>query len=193
MPHIIRLMTDPAQNYQTIQPVSTEGLEDLFQPSENHFETVDSHLVLSDSHLVLTVAEASVHLRMPVSTLYRRIRAGKFKTITGPDGALRIILSNENQVILTDSHSENQNVEVILTDSHCENQSEQSELARFLELLAEKDRRLEAATYRVGFLESQLSERQKEIEERDVAIKLLTDSQHKPSRWAQFKKWFLGQ
>ncbi len=45
---------------------------------------------------------------------------------------------------------------------------------------------LEGATYRIGYLEAQLAER-------DVQIKLLTDSQHKPSQWARFKKWFLGQ
>jgi excisionase family DNA binding protein len=43
---------------------------------------------------------------------------------------------------------------------------------------------LEAASYRIGYLESKL-------EERDLAIKLLIDSQHKPSWWSKFASWFL--
>jgi hypothetical protein len=46
--------------------------------------------------------------------------------------------------------------------------------------------KLEAANYRIGWLESQLLEREKDI-------KLLTDSQHKDSWWAGFKKWFFGR
>ena len=46
-------------------------------------------------------------------------------------------------------------------------------------------RKLEGATYRIGYLEAQLeAERQQ--------VKLLTDSQHKPSWWSKFKSWFLG-
>jgi len=42
---------------------------------------------------------------------------------------------------------------------------------------------LEAATYRIGWLESQLQDREKEV-------KLLTDSQHKAGWWARFSSWF---
>ncbi len=46
-------------------------------------------------------------------------------------------------------------------------------------------RKLEGATYRIGYLEAQLeAERQQ--------VKLLTDSLHKPSWWSKFKSWFLG-
>jgi hypothetical protein len=44
-------------------------------------------------------------------------------------------------------------------------------------------RKLEGATYRIGWLESQLQEREREI-------KLLTDNQHKPGWWAKFSTWF---
>lgn len=45
---------------------------------------------------------------------------------------------------------------------------------------------LQGATYRNGYLESKL-------EERDNAIKLLTDSKHKRSGWSRFWSWFTGQ
>ncbi|MBX9724802.1 MAG: helix-turn-helix domain-containing protein [Candidatus Obscuribacterales bacterium] len=53
--------------------------------------------------------------------------------------------------------------------------------------LVEISHKLEHATYRNGWLEAKLEEVQKE---RDQAIKLLTDSQHKPSWWAKFSSWF---
>jgi hypothetical protein len=49
---------------------------------------------------------------------------------------------------------------------------------------------IQALTYRNGYLESQLSEREKDIIERDERMKLLTDSQHKPGWWAKFSSWF---
>jgi len=43
--------------------------------------------------------------------------------------------------------------------------------------------KLEGASYRIGYLESKL-------EEKNSQIKLLTDSQHKPGWWAKFSSWF---
>jgi len=58
-------------------------------------------------------------------------------------------------------------------------------LTPLVELLEKKDRELEAASYRIGYLEAQLeTERQQ--------VKLLTDSQHKLSWWTKFISWFMG-
>lgn len=52
--------------------------------------------------------------------------------------------------------------------------------------LTDAQKELQGAVWRNGYLESQLeNERQQ--------IKLLTDSQHKGSWWAGFKKWFVWQ
>jgi excisionase family DNA binding protein len=49
--------------------------------------------------------------------------------------------------------------------------------------LDSRDHHLQAANYRIGYLEAQLeAERQQ--------VKLLTDSQHKPGWWARFSSWF---
>lgn len=188
-------MNATARDFNSL-PADTNGLEDIFDVSEIP-ETSDSQSGPGENHLILTVAEASAHLKMPLSTMYRRVRAGKFKTVNGEDGTVRIILPlkfpSENQngeVILTDSHCENQNGEVILNDSHDENHFHTTEpppdLGALIGLLNDRDHKLEAASYRIGYLESQL-------EERDRAIKLLTDSQHKPSWWTKFASWFMGR
>jgi hypothetical protein len=52
--------------------------------------------------------------------------------------------------------------------------------------VAELLRKLEGATYRIGYLESKLEDREKEI-------KLLTDSQHKAAWWKRFYTWFIGR
>lgn len=61
-----------------------------------------------------------------------------------------------------------------------------SDLDRLLTVIQEKDRQLQAATFRNGYLEAQL-------EGRDKEIKLLTDSQHKPAGWRRFWSWFTGR
>lgn len=192
-------MSDTARDILDFQPASTEGLEEIYECTENHVESLDSRLVL-------TASEASAYLRMPLSTIYRRIKSAKFETRLGDDGVLRIILpvenAGDNRAVLTDPAGENQNEPPILGSSHDENQNEPTILAdsprdnqttsavsnaefqTLLAIIADKDSRLEAATYRVGYLEAQL-------EGRDREIKLLTDSQHKPTWWQQFKAFFI--
>ena len=202
-------MNATARDFNSL-PADTNGFEEIFDVSEipeNNDSHSDSQPGLSENHLILTVAEASANMRIPLSTMYRRVRAGKFKTVNAEDGTVRIILpqiiQSENHLVLTDSHSENQNGKVILSDSHSENQdgevilsdshsenqvksTEHShDLGALIGLLNDRDHKLEAASYRIGYLESQL-------EERDRAIKLLTDSQHQPSWWTKFKSWFMG-
>lgn len=61
-----------------------------------------------------------------------------------------------------------------------------SDLDKLLTVIHEKDRQLQAATFRNGYLEAQLEAKEREI-------KLLTDSQHKPSFWKGFWSWFTGR
>lgn len=180
-------MSDTARDILDFQPASTEGLEEFYECTENHIESLDSRLVL-------TASEASSHLRMPLSTIYRRIKAAKFETRLGDDGVLRIILpvenTGDNQPVLTNPANGNQNEPTITSDSHAENHTasvvSNADFQSLLAIIADKDSKLEAATYRVGYLEAQL-------EGRDREIKLLTDSQHKPSWWQRFKQLFVKQ
>ena len=56
-----------------------------------------------------------------------------------------------------------------------------------------KDKRLRRE-YNITLEErNKLEEFQKDIEQRDNQIKLLTDSQHKPAWWRRFGAWFIGR
>lgn len=61
-----------------------------------------------------------------------------------------------------------------------------SDLDKLLTLIQEKDRQLQAATFRNGYLEAQLEGKEREI-------KLLTDSQHKTAGWRKLWSWFTGR
>lgn len=181
-------MSDTARDIQTVETISTDGMDDLYSQVENQQES-------PDSRLVLTVAEASARLGIPISTMYRRIRAGKFNTTHGEDGAVRIVIEQgnlpENHVVTAFGVVENQIDALNATDSLVspnENQhlqvSQNSDLMALLRLMAEKDKKLEAANFRLGYLESQL-------EGKDREIKLLTDSQPKPTFWQLLKAFFV--
>lgn len=59
-------------------------------------------------------------------------------------------------------------------------------IAAYKEQIKELQNKLDAAAYRLGYLEH---ERETHVEQ----IKLLTDSQHEPGWWARFTKWCAGQ
>ena len=149
-------MSLPAEKASSI--VTSDGLDDLFTASQ----------------LILTVPEASKQLGIPQSTLYRHIKAGKYKTVRTKDDVVRIIIDGESQV--TDSED-------------CEEANNTTETAILIESQSDSELRelrskLEAATYRVGYLEAKL-------EEREVQIRLLTDSQReKRSIWSRLQDFF---
>ncbi len=60
-----------------------------------------------------------------------------------------------------------------------------------VEIVQELLKKVEALTYRNGYLESQVAERDRQIESHENQIKLLTDSQHKRGWWARFVSWFV--
>jgi hypothetical protein len=58
-----------------------------------------------------------------------------------------------------------------------------------LEIIQELMQKLEGANYRIGWLESQIREREADLHE----LKLLVDSQHKATWWQRFKQVFVKQ
>lgn len=60
-----------------------------------------------------------------------------------------------------------------------------SELERLLDVIQKQSEKLEAANYRIGFLEAQTSNYEQQV-------KLLTDSRHKRGHWSRFWSWFTG-
>ncbi|MGH2505921.1 MAG: helix-turn-helix domain-containing protein [Ktedonobacteraceae bacterium] len=183
-------MNDTARDYQTIEPAAIDGLEDLFGRSEtlSHgqipAETVEIPAETNEIPQCLTVSELVKRSGIPRSTVYRHVRSGKYETVRGPDGKLRIPLrKNEIPVlsheILDDTLTDTVSHDEILAETRNGTTAANVDVADLL-------RKLEGATYRIGYLEAQLEAERSQV-------KLLTDSLHKPSRWAQFKKWFFGQ
>lgn len=180
-------MSDTARDYQTLPATTTEGLEDLFETNETMShrgiltETVEILGETNETPECLTVSELVRHLGIPRSTVYRHIRSGKYQTVRGPDGKVRIpVRQNEIPILSHETSRETGNETMsqreILTETNNETTTGTVDVADLL-------RKLEGATYRIGYLEAQLeAERQQ--------VKLLTDSQHKPSWLYRFRSWF---
>jgi hypothetical protein len=193
-------MSDTARDYQTIDAAATEGLEDLFvEVSEVQLHAVAQapnavETLLDATPRSCTVKEASELLSVPTSTIYRRIKAGKYPVVGSDETGAQII---KVQLRATANAAEGQ-LHAVASQSNAVEaqlhavaaQSEYFERSNYsVAALIEMSQKLEAANYRIGWLESQVREREQDVKE----LKLLTDSQHKPSRWTRFRKWFLGQ
>jgi hypothetical protein len=113
------------------------------------------------------------------------VKAGKHETVSGPDGKPRVLIEDTERDSpgVSPGYAFSQGVTEGVSLS-TEGVSE----AYHLKIIEQLSAKFEGANYRIGWLESQLSEREKDVEE----LKLLTDSQHKPGLWARFKKWCAG-
>lgn len=172
-------MSEPAPELRPLEPVTTEGLEDLFvDVSEVQLHATATQL--NATARSCTVKEASELLGVPTSTIYRRIKAGKYPVI-GNDEAGAQLISVQLRAVAAQSNA----VETQLHATATQLDQPESDNASVMALV-EMSKKLEAANYRIGWLESQLQEREREV-------KLLTDSQHQPGWWARFKKWCAGR
>lgn len=175
-------MSDTVRNIDVIQSATTEGLEDLFDAEVLPGTTTDYQVGPTEG---IPAEQAAKALGLSVKTVKDRLRKG---TLTGFKKRDRfgakwmVCLGRDYQVIPGPTEPDYQVVpgptDQVLPGT--------TELQALLAVLENKDRELQAASFRNGYLEAQLAER-------DQQIKLLTDSQHKPSRWARFKKWCAGQ
>ncbi|MBX9724556.1 MAG: helix-turn-helix domain-containing protein [Candidatus Obscuribacterales bacterium] len=184
------------RDYQTADPASTDGLTDLFELAchcETCGLTTGCHCETAGNHL-LTIAEAARKLGVPYTTFYRQVKAGKHSAVAGLDGKLRVSFPSNIQVTkeVTSGYSEVTTGVIEVTNDISEVTSPIAEsveqpahliMEKQLELIQQLQAQVQAASFRNGYLESKL-------EERDQAIKRLTDSQHKPSWWSKFASWF---
>lgn len=183
-------MTDTARNIELLDHASTDGLADLFDvqkdletvgiPSETIEIPCETSETPNETVGSYSVAEAQKLLNLPRSTVYRYIQSGKYQTVKGTDGKLRILL-RQSEIPIQSRETAEIPVETveILAETSEKNQVLSSGNVDVSELL----RKLEAATYRLGYLEAQL-------EGKDREIRLLTDSQQqaKATWWQRFKQ-----
>lgn len=168
-------MQQPLKN-QPPQPL--EGLDNLFV-SESQTDIT----VLEPTDLVeASVPEAAKLLGITERSIWRRIRLGKLqsKLVNG-----KTFVSVYQSDVRPTRQSDNKQTSVVVSvNQHDMPIDSISYVQQLLDLLKEKDKQLQAAGYRNGYLEAQLQEREKEV-------KLLTDSQHKGKWWQRVGKWFV--
>lgn len=168
-------MSQPAPELRPLESSTIEGLEDFFEAEVLPGTTTDYQVVPTKGVPVDAAAKA---LGLSVKTIKDRLRKG-----TLPGFKKRDRFGEKWMVCLDEEHQ----VLPGPTDQVLPGTTEpSSELQALIAVLENKDRELQAAAFRNGYLEAQLAER-------DQQIKLLTDSQHKSGGWARFRKWLLGQ
>jgi hypothetical protein len=188
-------MSQPLENYQPITTTDTHGLDDLFDQGVLKDSLIGRQGVLVNREGVLPEV-AALQLGLSVSGVLKRLRKGdlpgfKVPAQRGekwmvcatalPEGVLG--LAKESSIRSEESSMCSEESFAIECAQVAVEQSANIDVAELL-------RKLEGATYRIGYLESKLEERQKEVELHQQQIKLLTDSQHKPGWWAKFSSWF---
>jgi hypothetical protein len=94
-------MTEPAQNYQTSQSASVEGLDDIFTvecQGESGVTPVEDLSSQGESE-GYPLAEAARKLGIPYTTFYKQVKAGKHRTIKGLDGKTRVLLLGDSPCV----------------------------------------------------------------------------------------------
>lgn len=188
-------MTEAARDLNVLPATTTEGLEDFFDVEVAEGQSMAGQPVAEGQPegQTVTIAEAAEILGITRRSALRLVQEGKLAGAKDGQGQWLVKTAS----IQTRLHAKNltssqiQPVAVELAEGHGQGWpagQDQGQQEIMKELLA----KLEVLTYRNGYLESQLRERENDLAERDQQIKLLTDSQHKPGWWSRFKKWCAG-
>ena len=195
-------MDNLAPNYQNIQPTSVEGLDQIFVGMAEALDVARPELAgVQDEGQLVPITEAAERLGITRRSALRLIHEGKLDGAKDGHGQWQVKTSSIQARLCAKSPSD-QVIEVLavehgpsldvagpeLAEDQDEGQAEgqpQGPASVDPVLVKELLAKLEALTYRNGYLEAQLeAERQ--------TVKLLTDSQHKPGWWQKFTSWFLG-
>lgn len=189
-------MTEAARDLNVLPATTTDGLEALFDaqlaggPSMAGPQMADGQ----DEGQVIPLGEAAEMLGITRRSALRLIQEGKLAGAKDGHGQwlvkaasikARLLVKNLTSAVIPQ-------VAVEVAEVHGQGWPGDQAIGQ-QEIIKGLLAKVEALTYRNGYLESQLHERERDIEERDQQIKLLTDSQHKPGWWARLKKWCAGQ
>ena len=165
---ILPLMNDTARSYQTpdprLDPATTSGMDDLFVDSVEVGTTRDDLVVPTDG---IPVEQAATQLGLSVKTVKDRLRKGTLKGYKerGKFGERWMVcLGRDYLVVLSSPEESTRDTDVVVPTGMT--------LEPLTELLKQKDKELQAAHWRNGYLEAILSER-------DAQLKLLPDYQSK--------------
>ncbi len=159
------------------ESVTVEGLEELFISTADQART-NSH---STPDQAWTLIEAANAYNVTERTIRRWIKEQLVSAwkVDGPRGPEWRINSGSTM----DKNQDHPGSTVDLEATALPEQNAPTfETDRLWELLKEKDAKIEALIMRTGYLQAQM-------ETKEEQIKLLTDSQHKPSWWRRVKEF----
>jgi hypothetical protein len=193
-------MSDTARDIQSSEAASTEGLEKFFEVEVVPGATEDYQVAHTEDLSGVSVDEAAKILQLSPKTIKDRLRKGSLRGFKAKDKfgeRWLVCLDFEASVAPTELkgvpgedgvvHGGNgsKSVTPTLLVGHTDSQNNEL-LKAYKEQIKDLQNQLQAASYRLGYLEH---ERSTHLEQ----IKLLTDSQHKPSWWQRFKAFFVKQ
>lgn len=203
-------MSDTARDYQTIEPSSVEGLEQIFEVDapdvievrEHEQEDANQDQGGRETDAYLSVDEAAQKLKISVRAIQKRLKRGTLKGLKVKVGAGErwlidraailksmdapdVIEVREQEQEDANQYHDGREMDAYLCEHGRETDASVAHDHYKDSLIKDLQSKLEGASYRVGYLEAKL-------EEKETQIRLLTDSQHKGSWWADFKKWFFG-
>lgn len=186
-------MSEAARDSNATNATTTEGLDHLFEADLADVQTAASPLVdVADAHVhAITLNEAAQKLGITRRSALRLIQEGKLDAAKDGHGQWLVKTDSIDRRLRgrLKANAHVSDIHVDMDDVHVQVGPDvqfDGQQAIMKELLA----KVEALTFRNGYLESQLHERERDIFEQQQQIQLLTDSQHKPGWWARFAKWW---
>lgn len=193
-------MSNTIEKFDVLGNPSIEGMEDLFQGENLEVAQVlpqEVEGVTESETELLSIAEASRLKNIPYTTFYKQVKAGKHPTAVDSDGKLCVVVDRKpgetDQATQKDEIRSGETDRVTARVSGVTEAVTSSEFsgnqAKHLDVIQQLNEKLIAASYRIGYLESQVKERETDIQD----LKLLTDRSQKPTRWQRFISWFMGR
>ena len=187
-------MSEPAAEIK-FDPTSVEGMDDIYQLEPTDADSTKLAPTDADNTQWVSVTQAAAMLGKSERTIQRYLKAHKLEGREDSSGKLLVAMPTgaDNGTEGAPTAADNpEGVSAAVGTNGDISQSDPAalipaaELHKHLELIRELQAQIQAADFRNGYLESKL-------EERETAIKLLTDSKHKRGRWSEFWSWFTGR
>jgi hypothetical protein len=193
-------MGEPVREYKT-GVVDVDGLEDVFDADVELIEQGIKHRANTvpagyQQGASMSLKAACRHYKLSASTLRAKIKNGEIpaQKIQGANGPeWRVFPAERGFQDSSQQGVEQGSKDGVNTLPTGHQGIAAPELNRLLDLIEKQAAKLETASGQIGYLQSRLEERDKDLEERDNAIKLLRDSQHKRGWWARLGSWFVGK
>ncbi len=205
-----REMQNAQENITNVEPVSLDGLEDVFISTDDQ-GTIDR--VSSEDRRTnkenafpeggLKLSEAADKYKVTVRTVQRWIKEGKLEAFKvegshGPEwrvigessvdtGSCQPTIGTVDQSDIVELSPDNEHASSFMSGSSESIDRMAGIIEKLTEQLESAHKDLQGASFRNGYLEAQLAAK-------DEHIKLLTDSQHKSGGWwISFCDWMMGK